>query len=71
MNQILCLTVASLALVTGANITSPERSQVKWIDVCNFVDTIGSTCCAPGMETKEYVVVPEDHDWHDHSLNCE
>ena len=44
--------------------------RMGWIDVCSYSDPTGSTCCSPGMENKEYLVVTEDHDWYGHSQAC-
>ena len=44
--------------------------RMPWIDVCSYSDPDGSTCCAPGMENKEYLVVPERHDWFGHVNAC-
>ena len=44
--------------------------RMGWIDVCDYSDPTGSTCCSPGMENKEYMVVTEDHDWFGHSQAC-
>ena len=44
--------------------------RMGWIDVCSYSDPTGSTCCSPGMENKEYLVVTEDHDWFGHSQAC-
>ena len=43
---------------------------MNWIDICSYSDPDGSTCCAPGMENKEYLVVSERHDWFGHSVAC-
>ena len=44
--------------------------KLDWIDVCSYSDPTGSTCCPPGMENKEYMVVTEEHDWFGHSQAC-
>ena len=44
--------------------------RLGWIDVCSYSDPTGSSCCSPGMENKEYMVVPEKHDWFEHSVAC-
>ena len=44
--------------------------RMNWIDICSYSDPDGSTCCAPGMENKEYLVVSERHDWYGHSVAC-
>ena len=44
--------------------------RMGWMDVCDYSDPTGSTCCSPGMENKEYLVVPELHDWYGHSVAC-
>ena len=54
----------SLASVTAAT------PRFDWIDVCTYSDPTGYTCCPPGMENKEYLVVAEDHDWFGHSQAC-
>ena len=41
--------------------------RLGWTDVCSYSDPTGSSCCPPGMENKEYLVVPENHDWYGHS----
>ena len=44
--------------------------RLGWIDVCSYSDPTGSSCCSPGMENKEYMVIPEEHDWFEHSVAC-
>ena len=44
--------------------------RLGWIDVCSYSDPTGSSCCSPGMENKEYMVIPEKHDWFEHSVAC-
>ena len=56
-----CYTLASVTASTP---------RLDWIDVCTYSDPTGYTCCPPGMENKEYLVVPEDHDWFGHSQAC-
>ena len=56
-----CYTLASMTA------TNPRNN---WIDVCAYSDPTGSTCCPPGMENKEYLVLKEEHDWFGHSQAC-
>ena len=58
-----CYSLASVR----ATITTP---RLGWIDVCSYSDPTGSSCCSPGMENKEYMVIPERHDWYDHGVAC-
>ena len=68
MNLLLCLTVVSLSLASAAKI--PGSEQNSWVDVCEYTDPVGVKCTCPPGHRKEYLVVPENHDWHGHSLNC-
>ena len=52
------------------SVTASTPRKDDWIDVCSYSDPTGSTCCSPGMENKEYLVVPEDHDWFGHTQAC-
>ena len=61
MLEILVMSLASLAAFTP---------RMGWTDVCSYSDSTGSTCCSPGMENKEYLVVPENHDWFGHAVAC-
>lgn len=65
---ILSVVVVSLAVAHGASL---DERQSAWVDVCDYQDPYGSKCCASGMQNKEYMVVPEVHDWSEHSLLCE
>ena len=56
-----CYSLASLTATTP---------KLDWIDVCSYSDPTGYSCCPPGMEDKEYMVIPEDHDWFGHSQAC-
>ena len=64
MSGFLFLACYSLASVTAVT------PRMNWIDICSYSDPDGSTCCAPGMENKEYLVVPEKHDWYGHLEAC-
>ena len=64
MKVLLKILAIFLASVTA---TSP---RLGWIDVCSYSDPTGSSCCSPGMENKEYMVIPEKHDWFEHSVAC-
>ena len=44
--------------------------RIDWIDVCSYSDPTGYSCCPPGMEDKEYLVIDEDQDWLGHSQAC-
>ena len=51
-------------------LSSGHHPRLGWTDVCSYSDPTGSSCCSPGMENKEYMVVPEKHDWFEHSVAC-
>ena len=61
------LFLAGCCSLTPVRATTP---RLGWVDVCAYSDPTGSTCCPPGMENKEYLVVPEKHDWFGHSVAC-
>ena len=56
-----CYSLASLTATTP---------KLDWIDVCSYSDPTGYSCCPPGMENKEYLVIDEDQDWFGHSQAC-
>merc|ERR1711953_1460014 len=47
-----------------------EISGSSWEDICNYQDTTGSYCCAPGMEDSEYYVLPYSQSWMDLNTIC-
>ena len=63
-----------LAMLPGLSLASaakiPGSEQNSWVDVCEYTDPVGVKCSCPPGARKEYLVVPENHDWHGHSLNC-
>merc|ERR1739842_61616 len=65
MNSIVSLPPASLPRSNG---TEP---RINWIDVCDCSAPFGAKCCAPGMEGKQYLVVPENVGWTNHALQCQ
>ena len=48
--------MASCYSLASATATTPK---LDWIDVCSYSDPTGYSCCPPGMEDKEYLVVPK------------
>merc|ERR550539_170748 len=62
--------MTSLASLASTTTTNWPDERMGWIDVCSYSDPTGSTCCPPGMENKEYLVVTEDHDWFGHTQAC-
>merc|ERR1719510_125432 len=35
----------------------------SWVDICDYQDSYGSTCCSPSMEHSQYYVVPFSEPW--------
>ena len=62
--------LSSLSVTSVASVASVPPSQSSWVDVCGYQDPTGNTCCAPDMEGHTYLVIPELHDWTEHSLQC-
>ena len=57
-------------LLISVTASTPSTPRMGWMDVCDYSDPNGYTCCSPGMENKEYLVVSENHDWYGHSVAC-
>ena len=58
---VVVLLVSSLSLSLAAT----------WVDICDYQDTIGNTCCSSSMERSEYYVVPFSQPWEFQQLNCQ
>ena len=73
MNSITSITIASLALANAASLPTSNGTEPKanWIDVCNYQDPSGATCCYPGMEGHKYLVVPQDFPWQNNAVECQ
>merc|ERR1712110_464158 len=73
MNSIVSLTLATLALTKAASLprSNGTEPRINWIDVCDYSDPFGAKCCAPGMEGKQYLVVPVPSSWTNHALQCQ
>ena len=62
--------IVVLSSLSVASLASVPPSQSSWVDVCGYQDPTGNTCCPPDMEGHTYLVIPELHDWTEHSLQC-
>ena len=73
MNSITFITIASLAMANAAILPSSNGTlpRANWIDVCNYQDPSGYSCCPPGMEGHKYLMVPESIGWVDQAAQCQ
>ena len=73
MNSIVYITIATLAAANAASLLTSNGTgpRVNWVDVCDYSDPFGAKCCAPGMEGKQYLVVPQNIGWTNHALECQ
>ena len=73
MNSIVSIILATVALTKAASLPRSNGTdpKINWINVCDYSDPFGAKCCAPGMEGKQYLVVPENIGWTNHALECQ
>ena len=73
MNSIVSITIATLALAKAVSLPSSNRTdpRIDWFNVCDYEDLFGASCCAPGMEGHQYLVVTENEGWVHSAVECQ
>ena len=55
-------------LLVSALMSLTSLSSATWVDVC--ASDFGGHCCAPGMETREYMFREVPASWREHEGFC-
>ena len=55
--------MSSLYVVVLVSSSLSLSLAATWVDICDYQDSYGSSCCAPGMEQSEYYVMPFAEPW--------
>ena len=43
----------------------------SWVDICDYQDSYGTTCCPPSVEHSQYYVVPFSEPWEFQQNICQ
>ena len=60
----------SLLVLASSCLSLSLSLAATWVDICDYQDSYGSTCCAPSMEQSEYYVLPFSEPWEYQQSLC-